>query len=160
MGVWEEHNLTSYPDYFKTEHWQQLKDFAIYANEEAECYICFRKNSLYDIIKRKSILVIHHLSYQNLFAEREWKDYVILCHSCHTQAHFWTIFNFKIPLKTNWLLASLRLRKSIYYIHKGKFGAFLLWSPLFLSSVLWHICAYLIKKVVFLLFKILGLAIR
>lgn len=107
---WEEHGLTSYPDYFKTPHWHALKQEYLW-KRGAVCHVC----GIW------SKLLIHHISYANLFAEKPYRDFYIVCFDCHTKCHFWTQFRLKVPLRTSWLLLSLRMRKLEFCIRNKQF---------------------------------------
>lgn len=143
MGLWEDHNLKEYPDYFKTKWWKELKEDLLF-RRGACCYICYSRVTL----------LLHHVSYANLFSEKLYKDVYILCFECHNRAHFWTFWGIKVPLKTNWLLLSMRARKSIFYLQSKRYGLFLLWLSIILILLVWNICAYLAKTTLIVLWKL------
>lgn len=139
MGVWEDNNMTSYPDYFLSDHWKALKEDHL-DKRTSQCFVC----------ETWVKLLLHHVSYANLFKEKLWKDVYILCYSCHNKAHFWTVWKWKVPLKTNWLLFSMRARKLIFYTQTRQFGLFSLWFSVTLIILIWNICAWILKKAVIL----------
>ena len=139
MGVWEENNMTSYPDYFLTDHWKALKE-DILLRRDSQCYIC----------ESWVRLLLHHVSYANLFKEKLYRDIYILCFNCHTKSHFWTVFKLKVPLRTNWLLFSMRIRKLIFYTQTKQFGKFFLFSAVMLFILIWNICAWVLTQMIVL----------
>lgn len=66
---------SSYADYLKTEHWQEVRKKAL---ERAgyHCQLCSSKDSLQ----------AHHNSYERLGHELD-SDLVVLCNSCHEKHH-------------------------------------------------------------------------
>lgn len=146
---WEDHGIEKYPDYFETDWWFDLKWKHIFGNSQARCFIC----------ASMSKLLLHHVSYVNLFKEKLERDIYILCFDCHNQAHFWTIFKIKIPLTTNWLLFSMRARKAIFYTQSGRFGLSLLWFLTILIISLINIVKFLLKTIVVLFFKLVWIVL-
>ncbi len=150
MGVWEEHGLTKYPDYFNTPHWRKLKEKHILRNPNAHCFICQKKVRLFWNEKQNrevSNLLIHHISYANLFSEKLMRDIYVLCFDCHTSAHFWTVIKLKVPLTTNWLLFSLRMRRVIYYLQHRQFRLSLLLFHVYLITAFFHSFFWGLKKI-------------
>lgn len=129
--------ITKYPNYLLTDWWFFLKWRLIFGNKRSRCYIC----------GETSTLLLHHVSYANFYKEKLERDVYILCSDCHNQAHFWTIFKIKVPLTTNWLLFSMRLRKAIFYTQKHKFGLSLLWF-LIISIILFFNTLKFILKII------------
>jgi len=101
-----------YPDYFKTRHWQQLKDQLIYSNPDAKCFICNRLDTL----------LIHHCKYDNLFNEELGRDVYILCFDCHTRTHFHRDGR-KVPLAEEVLVKRMKLLKYTYHVRSFKLGS-------------------------------------
>lgn len=149
MSNWKEHNITKYPDYFKTEWWISLKEDHLF-KRNAKCYVC----------GKWSKLLLHHLSYKNLFKEKLYKDIVILCFDCHTQVHFWTIFKIKVPLKTPWLIYSMMLRKTIFCTHTHRFGLAGLYFIATTLYGLFHLCLWTTKRLIYVLFVVTSIFIR
>lgn len=133
--------MTRYQDYFKTKHWKELKEDLLF-KRGTECFVC----------GKWSTLLLHHVSYKNLFKEKLQRDLFILCFDCHNRAHFWTIFKIKVPLKRNWLLFSLYSRKLIFCTLKRQFRL----SLLYFFSLLFMVCAGIVKIVFTTLFSVLG----
>lgn len=150
---WEEHGMTKYSDYFETKWWQNLKEDHLY-KRGAKCYVC----------SGWANLLLHHVSYANLFKEKLYRDIYVVCFNCHNQVHFWTIFKIKVPLKTNYLLFSMRLRKIIFCIRNKQFGLALLWFFTVIIILIFNASGLLIKETTKLFFRIiykfLGLALR
>lgn len=126
---WKEHNLTSYSDYFQTEHWWELKYKYLTCNRDAQCFIC----------RTTSKLLLHHVKYGALYKEKLNDDVYILCYDCHNKVHFWGFKLIKVPLSTNDLLFSMRLRRSIFCFRNRQFGLSLLWF--LISTTIWSIYA-------------------
>lgn len=147
---WEDHGIEKYPDYFQTDWWFDLKWKHIYGNKEARCFIC----------ASTSKLLLHHVSYENLFKEKIEKDIYILCFDCHNQAHFWTIFKIKVPLKITWLLFSLRLRRVMFYTQSGQFGLSLLWFLIVLLISFINAIKFILVQFTFLFSKLSWLVIK
>jgi hypothetical protein len=135
MG-YKEHGLSSYPEYLKTSHWHQLKQKYLW-KKDAVCYIC----------NTWSRLLLHHITYDNLFSEKPFRDFYILCPDCHTKCHFWTQNMFKVPLAKGWLLLSLRMRKLGFFVHNRQFGLVLLWFLFLLFSSASTLLFYLLERV-------------
>lgn len=68
-----------YADYLKTEHWKTRRAAAIEAAGH-RCHDCGRDEA------EAGHLEAHHLTYQNIFAERD-EDLVVLCRACHGRRH-------------------------------------------------------------------------
>ena len=139
-----------YPDYFKTDWWFNLKWKHIYGKASAKCYICTSSGKL----------LIHHVSYNNLFHEKLIRDIYILCFDCHNKAHFWTIFKIKVPLTKNWLLFSMRLRKSIFYLQSSQFGLFLLWFTFILLIGMVNIAKSIFRKSIIFFFGLIWVVLK
>lgn len=140
---WAEYGLTSYHDYFNTKHWNDLKEELLW-KRGTECWIC----------GKWSKLLIHHISYKNLFHEKLYRDVYILCFDCHNQVHFWTDFDIRVPLIVNWLLFSMRARKLIKCIQKGQFSHALLWFSVLVILVPIHITRFVFQVILTILGRI------
>lgn len=105
----------NYKKYLHTPHWYRLNLKLIDSNPDAKCWIC----------GTLSKLLIHHVSYANLFKERLYRDVFILCFDCHTQVHFWLFGKVKVPLKRWWLEFSMFTRKILFCIQSRQFIPFL-----------------------------------
>ena len=104
-----------YLKYLQTPHWRELNRKLIYSNRSAKCWICGKLNSL----------VIHHIRYDNLFHERQYRDVYLLCHKCHSRVHFWYllgIMKIKTPLRRRHLLHRMVSLKCTNMIRKRRFG--------------------------------------
>lgn len=101
-----------YPDYFKTRHWRELNEQLIDSNPKAKCWICHKK----------STLLIHHVSYDNLFAEVYQVDIFILCFDCHTRVHFHRNGD-KVPLLTPVLIKRMKLLRATYHLRTFRLGS-------------------------------------
>jgi len=89
-----------YQEYLQTPHWIKLQEKYIFSNKKARCWICETPVYVFSKEGRKaSNLLIHHVSYANLFNEKYYRDIYILCYRCHTQVHFYKIFIF-FPITT------------------------------------------------------------
>lgn len=102
----------NYKDYFNTRHWKKLNDELIDSNPDAKCYICRKKNTL----------LLHHVKYDNLFAEVLEVDVYILCFNCHTRTHF-HLNGKKVPLDPAILLKRMKLLKYTYHIRSFRLGS-------------------------------------
>jgi hypothetical protein len=163
MGVWEEHNMTRYSDYFDTPWWRRLKSKYIFKNFRAKCFVCNAPNRLRWMENERrevSNLLLHHVSYKNLFKEKVNEDFFIICFHCHNRAHYWTFLNLKVPLKTNWLLFSLRLRKSIKCIRNKEFGLFLLWFSVAWILGIYHALFYILKNLLLFSLSVLKIFLQ
>lgn len=111
------YSLDDYSQYFKTNHWWDLKYEYLTANREAKCFVCHTK----------STLLLHHVNYRALYREKLDSDVYILCYDCHNRVHFWFFRLIKVPLNTNSLLFAMRIRRSIYCMRSGQIGLSILW---------------------------------
>lgn len=105
-----------YPEYLKTRHWRQLNYIYIWNNPKAKCWICGERD------KRR--LLLHHVSYENLFAEVLNVDIYIVCfkyNKCHKRIHF-TITGKKIPIDTQILLNRMKWLRSTAKIRNFRFS--------------------------------------
>ena len=137
---WEEHGLKRYPDYLKSRHWHALNEDILF-RRGAQCYIC----------TRKSTLVLHHVSYKHLYHEKLNRDLYILCFDCHTQAHFWTFFRLKVPLRTDWLILSMRVRRLQYCVQSRQFRAIMLWFMLVVLTIIGILCRFILRQLYILI---------
>lgn len=106
---------TKYPNYFKTSHWYKLKEKYLYSDRKVACWIC----------EKTSTLLLHHVSYENLFNEKLGVDIFIVCFDCHTKIHFqkrFFFFQHKTKLDKRILLKRMRYLRVNYYIKKRRFG--------------------------------------
>lgn len=105
----------SYPFYFQTDHWGDIKNRYIYGNPKAKCWICEKTNTL----------LLHHIQYTNLFHEKLIRfifnfclgDLAIVCFDCHERVHFiilFGIFKRKIPLIRRRLVKRMLWLRTIY----------------------------------------------
>lgn len=101
-----------YPDYFKTRWWKELNDALIDSNPDAKCWICGKTNTL----------LLHHVSYLNLFAEVLGIDIYILCFDCHTRTHF-HLNGDKVSLEKKVLVKRMKILKSTYRIRNFRLGS-------------------------------------
>lgn len=134
---WADNDIERYPDYFQTDHWFNLKWKYIYGNKNAKCWICNRTDKL----------LIHHISYKNLFAEKLFNDIYILCFDCHNKTHFWFFNLIKTPLTTDWLLLSMRLNRTLFYTQSGRFGLSLLWFLIILFLIPINIAKFVLRLI-------------
>lgn len=157
----EEYGSAKYQEYLSTPHWQGIRQSWIFDDPTACCYVCGLKvNNWYNGLKQVSNLVPHHSNYDNLYKEVLYRDIYRLCQNCHSQVHFWGKRRVKIPLKSEWLLFSMRLRKLAICIQKGRIGLSLLLILCILITALFN-AFMLINKICFkILVKILGIAFR
>jgi hypothetical protein len=147
MSKWEEIGITSYNEYLNSSQWENLKKRYIYYDKKANCWVCNRSRNL----------LIHHVSYKNLGSEKLYRDIYILCFNCHKAVHFWF---FKVPLTVSWLLLSMRARKLIFCIQKGKFGLLLLYLTIIVLSVPINITRFFIKELFRKLSKLIWWLLR
>lgn len=147
---WEDHGIEKYPDYFLTDWWFDLKWKHVFGNSKARCYICASTGKL----------LIHHVSYDNLFKEKLERDIYILCFDCHSHAHFWTIFKIKVPLTTDWLLLSMRARKLIFYTQSHQFGLSLIWFLIIIIVSLINLAKFIFRVFFLLLGKLVWVVIK
>lgn len=91
--------------YYKTEHWNELRKKYSYS-DEAECEICHGKRfGFYKIgpkkgqRKPKSVnqLHLHHKHYRNMLNEGR-EDLMLLCDSCHKFGHMLEKIKSKHPM--------------------------------------------------------------
>ena len=115
MGRLEELGLENYKDYLQTKWWKHLTHRLITLNPDAKCWIC----------GKKSTLLPHHVSYENLGREKLGRDIYILCFSCHEEVHFTLFFHKKVLLDKYTLLKRMWFLKIIYPIRFFKLGSFL-----------------------------------
>lgn len=111
--------------YLHSPHWYRLNDQLIDSNPDASCWIC----------GKLSTLLLHHITYENLYKEELYKDVYILCFDCHTRVHFKPVLYFfrrKTPLEKHLLLRRMRFLKMISCIQKGR-----------IFPSLWYMCRYL-----------------
>lgn len=101
-----------YPLYFKTPHWQKLKEDLIYSNPNAKCWICGKKNTL----------LLHHVSYSNLLHELLNRDVFIVCFNCHTRIHF-PYFSKKTPLIEKKLRQRMVFLRYTRYVREFRLGS-------------------------------------
>lgn len=127
----------NYPEYFLTPHWEKLKNRHIFTKANARCWICetpvyvFWKED-----KRSSNLLIHHVSYINLFHERLYRDIYILCYKCHSRVHKYVLFIFfpiTTRLKKRDLIKRMLFLRVQFLIRKRRFGV-----------ALWHLLRYIV----------------
>lgn len=143
----EEYRFANYPNYIATKHWQNLREDIIF-KRGSHCYIC----------GRVSTLLLHHISYENLFKEKLYRDVFILCFKCHNQVHFWTILKLKVPLTTNWLFLSMHARKLLYYTQNAQFGLMLIWFLFVVILGISYLYLAFFRKLISFISFILGLA--
>lgn len=104
---------SSYNKYLKTYYWNDLKIKYIYSNPHAKCWIC----------EKSFTLLLHHISYDNLYAEKLYRDVFILCFNCHTRVHFLLFNTFRLPLSKTILLIRMRFLRFIFLVQKRRFIA-------------------------------------
>lgn len=121
----------NYPKYFETDHWKGLKMSLIWKNPKAKCFCCGGKI--------KEWLLFHHTRYDNLFAEKLYRDGYILCYKCHSRVHRWLLFLWKLPLKRKLLVWHVRALKSIYAIRHRQIRLFLLYFSICIGTALFAI---------------------
>lgn len=110
-----------YHEYLQDDWFRSLTDKLIYSNSNAKCWICNRR--FYDI-EKDEYLLLHHVSYENLYREKLGRDIYILCSSCHKKAHFYWFFGLrKIPLTKRNLIKRLRILKFNNCIQNRRFWA-------------------------------------
>lgn len=71
-----EETITSYADYLKSKHWENIRAWFRGTKARKHCYICGGREKLN----------LHHKTYKNLGKER-WIDLVYLCERCHHYCH-------------------------------------------------------------------------
>lgn len=87
MIHWPDLGYESYSDYLNSTVWKE-KALAIKKHMGEKCEICFSKESL----------EVHHITYNNITNE-SLKDLVVLCKSCHEEAHKSNNENVKLKIK-------------------------------------------------------------
>jgi len=107
-----------YKEYLRTEWWRNLNKKFIDSDPKSNCYICRRKLP-------KTILILHHVTYEKLFGERLNREVFILCVDCHQRVHFHKLDGEKVPIDTKILLKRMNLLRSTYYIRNFRLGSFL-----------------------------------
>lgn len=110
------HNYTLY---FHTKWWRDLNDLLIDSNKDASCVLC---EKWYTLLTHGEYLVIHHVSYENLFCEKLKRDIYIVCSKCHQSIHFWLFGLKKTRMTKRFLLKRMRLLKSIFCIRRLRFA--------------------------------------
>lgn len=101
--------FTDYDKYLQSNWWYSLKEKYIYSKKDASCFLC----------KKTSTLLLHHVSYKNLYHEKLKRDVFILCYKCHSEAHFYKVFFF---FTRKVLMDERSLRKRLYFL-KSKYVA-------------------------------------
>lgn len=141
MQSWENYYRgENYKKYFFTRHWIKLNDVLIDSNPDACCFICYLPSKL----------LLHHVTYENLFHEKLYRDVYILCFDCHTEVHFWLFGRVKVPLTPFWLLFSLRLRKLLFCVQSKEYGLLLLYSLTVVITGFIHLICFLFGELIML----------
>lgn len=109
----------NYTLYFHTKWWRDLNDLLIDSDSDASCAICERWDT---ILAHDEYLVIHHVSYENLFCEKLKRDIYIVCSKCHQSIHFYMLGLRKTTMSKRFLLKRMRFLKSIYCIRRLRFA--------------------------------------
>lgn len=105
----------NYKLYFHTQWWHDLNDEHIYSNPNAKCWVSEITNTL----------IIHHISYENLFHEKKGRDFYVIGFDTHTQAHFYKflfLWTRKVKMTKRSLLKRLRFLRYKYCIQNKRFG--------------------------------------
>lgn len=132
-----------YSDYFKTQWWWDLKYKYLTCNTAAVCFICHNRTQL----------LLHHVNYKTFYKEKLNKDVYTSCFDCHTKIHFWFFRLIKVPLYTNALLFSMRLRKSIFCLHNRQLGLFLIWFLITFIIGSFYLMVWVVKYTLIILFS-------
>lgn len=104
-----------YKLYFQTLWWHDLNEVLIDSNPHAKCWIS----------GETSTLLIHHVSYTNLFCEKLKRDVYILAYDWHTQVHFYTflkLFERRTKMKKRNLLRRMRYLKTKLCYQRKQYG--------------------------------------
>jgi hypothetical protein len=103
MGSLSRLGFEDYQSYLSSDWWKSLTNRLIIQNLKSRCFICGRKYP-------KSLLVLHHVSYDRLGYERLIRDVFVLCHDHHENAHFAGFFHSRLNLD------EMTLRRRVYFL--------------------------------------------
>lgn len=107
--------MTPYQEYLLTDWWHDLRENYIGQNPKAKCWICGRREAL----------LLHHVTYENLYSERMGRDLFIICFGkkgCHMRIHFKLRTGEKIKLEKQILLKRMWMLKITHPIRTFRLG--------------------------------------
>lgn len=133
MKELQDYYRKNYPLYLQTEHWYNLKTVLIWKNPKAKCWICGEAD--------KRVLLLHHVSYENLLAEVLYKDVYIICYGrnkCHRKIHF-KYLGEKVKIDRQILLSRMKWLRLTHPIRDFRLGS------LINNIIQWLINSYSIK---------------